>query len=163
MVRPKPPEGLEIIVATRQQIQIANDLIRFVNLTNDLLDVASYILREQDPDTGGPLINEDTGQPFTLPQLKQRLARKRDAILSYWAMIDTFITAYGQSNVVDALNAWGVSAVTAKQELDDIKAVIQTATQMVQAATDKSELPAIADYIDANSIKLPLVRRSWDI
>jgi hypothetical protein len=148
-------------MATRQQLQIAQDLVRFINIVNDFMDIAGWYLRDINPNTGAARIDDVTGQPYTLQEIKQDLNNIRTSVLNYWGNISSFITQYGQQNVVDALNILGISATQVKAELDSMKGVIESVTTSVQAATDKSELPAIADYLDANVPKLPLVRRSW--
>ena len=146
-------------MATRQDFQIAQDIIRFVNIVNDLLDVTSFMMRELDAD-GASLVDND-GNPYTFQMIKDRMIRVRQNILNYWSMIDIFITTYGTAKVVTALNCVGVSATVVKQELDNIKDVINYVSTNMAGLTEKYELIPLADYIDENTNKLPLVRRSW--
>ena len=128
-------------------------------------------MRELTPD-GAPLIKPEVrdvvtdeviepARPYTFNEIKGMMAKARNNILGYWGVIDVFITVYGASNVATALNCIGVSAATVKQELDNIKSVINYVSTNMAGLTDKSELIPLADYIDANTDKLPLVRRSW--
>jgi len=146
-------------MATRQDFQIAQDIIRFVNIVNDLIDVTSFMLRELDPN-GNPLV-DGNGDPFTFQMIKDSVVRTRQNILGYWTQINTFITTYGASNVATALNCVGVNATTIKQELDNIKEVINYVQANMVGLKTKAQLIPLADYIDANTEKLPLVRRSW--
>ena len=148
-------------MATRQDFQIAQDVIRFVNIANDLIDVTSFMMRELDPD-GAPLVDAN-GDPYTFQMIKDNLIRTRQNILGYWNVIDTFITIYGVSNVANALNIIGVDASVVKQDLEDIKSVINYVSTNMAGLTEKSELIPLADYIDANIDKLPLVRRTWSL
>ena len=148
-------------MATRQQIQVAQDIIRFVNIANDLLDIIAMVFREIDPKDGGDLIDSDTGEPYTLEKIKTKAGKTRNAILAYWNVIEDFRTAYGQQALSDALNAFGVSAATVKADIDSIRDVINYCSQQMPSVVDKTDLIPLADYIDANTDKLPLVRRSW--
>jgi hypothetical protein len=146
-------------MATRQDFQIAQDLVRFVNIVNDLIDVTSFMMRELDHD-GAPLVDK-YGDPYTFQMIKDGMMRARQNILNYWSMIDVFMTTYGATNVANALNCVGVSATNVKQELDNIKDVINYVSTNMVGLTTKTELLPLADYIDTNVSKLPLVRRSW--
>jgi hypothetical protein len=148
-------------MATRQDFQIAQDIIRFVNIANDLIDVTSFMMLELDPN-GAPLVDAN-GNPWTFQMIKDSMIQARQNILGYWGLIDTFITKYGAVNVATALNCVGVNATTVKQELDNLKAVINYVSTNMAGLTQKSELIPLADYIDANTDKLPLVRRSWSL
>ena len=150
-------------MATRQQIQIAQDIIRFVNITNDMLDSISYVFRGVNPRTGGPLVDDSTGQPFDLSAIKTKAGKTRDAILGYWSMIEDFRVAYGTAALADALNAFGVSATVVKADIDAIKGVINYCSAQMPSVVDLAGLIPLADYIDVNIDKLPLVRRSWNI
>ncbi len=153
-------------MATRQDFQIAQDVIRFINIVNDLMDVASFMMRELDQD-GAPLIKPEVinppepARPYTFDEIKAMLARTRQNILAYWGLIDNFISVYGAANVAIALNCVGVSAVVVKQELDSLKDVINYVSTNMAGLTTKAQLIPLADYIDTNTEKLPLVRRSW--
>ena len=150
-------------MATRQQIQVAQDIVRFVNITNDMLDLISYVFRGVNPQTGGPLLNDATGEPFDLSVIKTKAGKTRNAILGYWSMIEDFRVAYGTAALADALNAFGVSATVVKADIDAIKDVINYCAGEMPSVTDLAGLIPLADYIDANIDKLPLVRRSWNI
>lgn len=155
-------------MATRQDFQIAQDVIRFVNIVNDLIDIASFMMRELDPD-GAPLIKPEIinppepARPYTFDEIKTLLIRTRQNILGYWSQIDIFITTYGASGVATALNCVGVNAVVVKQELDNMRDVINYVSTNMAGLTTKEQLIPLADYIDANTEKLPLVRRSWSL
>lgn len=147
-------------MSTRQQIQIAQDLVRFVNIMNDLLDCASYILRETDPQTGGPLKNKD-GEDFTLNELKDRVKRTGQNVLGYWNQINDFIDGYGGANVRDALLSLGVNVAEIQADLANLDTEAKHLWQNIKDAQTKAALIPFADRIDANIPKLTLVRRSW--
>jgi hypothetical protein len=156
-------------MATRNDIQIAQDLIRFVNIMNDLLDCASYILREIDPQTGEkyqiqiPDLDPPEYRDATLEELKETVKRTGQNILGYWNMIDTFKNKFGAANVRDALLSLGIDAVAINNDLANFDTEAKHLWQNIQAAKTKEELIPFADRIDANVPKLVLVRRSWGL
>ena len=151
-------------MATRNDIQIAQDLIRFINIMNDLLDCASFILREKDPQTGEKfqVKNEDgTFRDATLQELKDAVKRTGQNVLNYWDMLDTFKAKYGGANIANALSALGVDAAAINNDLANFDTEARHLWQNIKDAQTKEELIPFADRIDANIPKLILVRRSW--
>lgn len=152
-------------MATRNDIQIAQDLIRFINIMNDLLDCASYILREKDPQTGKKyqIIDKVTGleRDATLDELKNTVKRTGQNVLGYWNQIDAFITKFGAANARDALLSLGVDVTAIQADLVNLDTEAKHLWQNIKNAQTKAELLPFADRIDANVPKLVLVRRSW--
>ena len=154
-------------MATRQEIQIAQDLIRFINIMNDLLDCASWILREIDPQTGEKYQMQipDTDPPefrdATLEELKETVKRMGQNVLGYWNMIDAFKNKYGGANLRDALLSLGVDVTAVQTDLANFDVEARHLWQNIKDAQTKEELIPFADRIDANIPKLILVRRSW--
>lgn len=151
-------------MSTRQQIQIAQDLVQFVNIMNDLLDCASYILRETDPQTGGPYrfeYEKDLYRDYTLEELKNQVKRTGQNVLGYWNMINDFIDGYGGANVRDALLSLGINVAEIQDDLANLDTEAKHLWQNIKDAQTKAELIPFADRIDANIPKLTLVRRSW--
>jgi len=150
-------------MATRNDIQIAQDLIRFINIMNDLMDCASYILREKDPQTGAKYqIQEgETFRDATLDELKEKAKRTGQNVLNYWDMIEEFKDGYGAANVRDALLSLGIDAVAINNDLANLDTEAKHLWQNIKNAQTKEQLIPFADRIDANIPKLILVRRSW--
>ena len=146
-------------MATRQQIQIAQDVVRFVNIANDLVDCMSFILKGLDPQTGEPLIDDATGKPFTVEQIQTRVRKSRAAVLGYWQRIKDFYDAYGNQAFVAALSTQGVDATELMSDIDRIKSAANHVAENIGAVDFKN----LAGHIDTNVPKLPLVRRSWCI
>ncbi|UCE05510.1 MAG: hypothetical protein JSW07_18160 [bacterium] len=154
-------------MATRQEIQIAQDLIRFVNVMNDLLDSAAYILREIDPHTGDPYRVQD---PFstenrvaTLDEIKATITRLGKSVLGYWNMLASFKLGYGELDMDKALKALGVNANDIVADISTFKTEAQYLSQNIGNVINKTELIPYADRLDANVPKLRLVRRSWNL
>ena len=154
-------------MATRQQIQIAQDIVRFVNIMNDLMDCASYILRDIDPQTGLeyliqiPDIDPPQFRDATLDELKQAVKRIGQNVLGYWNMLNDFKTKYGGANLVTALSSLGIDAVAINNDLANFDTEAKHLWQNINNAQTKEELIPFADRIDANIPKLVLIRRSW--
>ena len=154
-------------MATRQQIQIAQDLVRFVNIMNDLLDCASWVLREINPLTGEkyqiriPMTDPPEFRDATLDELKETVKRMGQNVLGYWNMIDAFKNKYGGANLRDALLSLGVDVTAIQADLANFDVEAKHLWQNIKDAQTKEELIPFADRIDANIPKLILVRRSW--
>ena len=150
-------------MATRNDYQIALDVIKTINIINDLVDYASYILRDIDPRTGGAYVNAETGEPYSVTEIKQQLAIVRTNLLAYNNLINSYIAKVGVARLVTALNILNIDAVEAKADMDNLKAVIEHVIPDIQAAVTKQDLIVSADYIDANAAKLELIRRFWSL
>lgn len=158
-------------MTTRQQIQIAQDLVRFVNIMNDLLDCASWILKEVDPQLGNklqvrvPHEMEDTGPPVfrdaTLEELKERGKRAGQNVLGYRNTINQFISRYGANNVRTALTSIGIDIADIQNDVAKMEAEARNLNNFIENAQSKAELLSFAESIDNNIPKLTLVRRSW--
>ncbi len=150
-------------MATRQQIQIAQDLVRIVNIMNDLLDDASYALKGINVSNGQPLMVTDTpidqtpiNRAITIPEKIDRAKRAGLNIQGYHQTISDFIQNYGEKNVEDALMTVGVSYVDIRTDIAAMKA---EADKLTVLKGDESTLELTSASIDANIPKLPLVRR----
>ena len=150
-------------MATRYEIQIAQDLIRFVNIMNDLIDVASYEAKEIDAQTGNKLqIPEDsTFRDATLDELKEMVKRRLLNALGYYNMLKAFLDKIDMSLVLSGLSALSVNTQELKNNLMDMKSVGEYVRANLSNVTTKSELANLGTYIDNNVPKLILVRRSW--
>lgn len=151
---------------SRQQKQIIDDLLRFVNIMNDLLDVAALHLKEINEETGGSLqvIGDDkVYRRATTDELISMAQRKGQNVLNYYSTIDGFIAGYGEDEIKNVLSSFNYDP---EEILSDISAMRDEAEHIINnvgSCSDKSELVKISDHIDSNIPKLTLVRRSWCI
>jgi len=155
-------------MSTRNDLQIAQDLIRFINIMNDLIDNASYVLRDLNPETGEKLQVEDppgsgTFRDTTFEELKERVERICQNIVGYHSMIKKFVTKFGDVPLADALSSLNLDPVVIKSDFQVIKDVSNYVFVEIGGVSTKEELIPYADYIDANIVKLVLVRRSWNL
>lgn len=154
-------------MATRNDVQIAQDLIRFVNIMNDLLDRASYILREINPETGEkhqvriPETDPPEFRDATLDELKQTAKRTGQNVLGYRNMLQSFITRYGGKDIRKILLSINVSYDDILADITVMENVARNLNNNAESCNTKAELISMAEQIDQNVPKLILVRRSW--
>jgi len=132
-------------MATRQEIQIAQDLIRFINIINDFFDCSVDFIRA----------NTDVGLiKDTLKRTCQNIYGYRDRLLNFLA------NPTNKQMAINGLTSWGVDLDKAKQELLNMLAVADYINTNVDNVTDINGLNILASYIEANVPKLPLVRKA---
>lgn len=151
-------------MATRNDIQVGNDLIRFINIANDLVDTASFSLREIDNLTGLDLLYTEqsgTKRVYTFGELVAKIRQELQAVLTYEAMITDFIANYGVVNTASALNALSIDPATAKNELTVMSDEARYILTQISVVSTKAEMIPLADHIDQTVTKLALVRRAW--
>lgn len=156
-------------MATRQEIQVALDFIRFINIMNDLIDVSSYVLRELDPQSGAKYQIRAGGEPSlperdaTLDELKQSAKRLFQNALSYRVMLDGFLVKANRTLVENGLLALGVNLVEMEADITNMRAACDTVIPQITAVDNKKQLEDVATYIDGAVPKLTLIRRSWSL
>ena len=172
---------------TRQQEQIKRDFIKAVNNMNDLLDCAARMARRQDPQRQGkvfkvPKTMEDLlAEGYSVEQiragiskevlekepsideLKDILARAGQNVLGYRNEIDVFIEVYGATETEEALTACGFDCAGIMAEVSDMASEADRLKREVGKVEEEAGFAAIADHIDSNIPKLPLVRRPWSL
>lgn len=161
-------------MATRQEIQIAQDLVKFVNIINDLLDCMSWQLQGIDPADGGvfkvfPPDARETGDVAdmvepTVDELKALITRTLSNIEGYRANIQDYLDRASQQKIVRGLNALGIDdAVAFQADLVSMKGACDFLQANIGAVTTKAQLAQLGQHIDNNVPKLELVRRNWAI
>lgn len=145
---------------TRQDFQIAQDIIKFVNIMNDIMDCNSWILQDKDPQTGG-IFQTPHAQDATLDDLKDASQRCCQNIAGYQNMIDEFLNRVDRKVVEDALLVLGISLSDIEADMANMATECDYLTANVKNVKSKAELVPIAEHINTNIPKLTLVRRSW--
>lgn len=141
---------------TRNQAQIVQDVVRYSNILNDLIDVVSYKLRRLNPDTGEPLLDNFNA---IKTQIEDHI---QNANIYYNALVD-FINKVGTANVREALLTWDVDAAALKSEIDTMKAEGSHVWSELPTCNDFPDLIPLADRLDVNVPKLILLRRRWNL
>lgn len=147
-------------MATRNDRQVGITALKYIDIINDYVDTASYILQDIDPQNGGPYLDKE-GQPFSVVEIKSQLAKIRSNLRIYYNNLNNYVAKVGVQRLAIAMDICGISAVTAKADMENLVSVIETAIPQVQAATTKVEFALIGNYIDDNTEKLELIRRTW--
>ena len=153
---------------SRKSIQLANDLVKFVNVINDLCDVAAWYLQDIDPADGSTPVQYREGDPVvvresTVADLKSEAQKCYQGILTYHTLINRYRDAVAQSVIVDALSDIGIVAAELLADLNSMKTHIQYVKDNISAATTKPELAVLGAYLDTNVPKLELLRRPWTV
>ena len=153
-------------MATRNDIQVALDIVRFVNLAHDLVDTASYSMKEVDTLTGLDLLyTEQSGakREFTFGELIDRVRGELQAALAYEAMINDFISNYSQQGLTTALDIWGMSIAALQSDLTAIGDEARYILTQLNSAKQKQDLIPLSAHIDQAVPKLALVRKAWTL
>jgi len=154
-------------MATRNEIQIAQDIIKFTNVMNDLLDCLSWQLQEIDPNTGGTLKIKPEGEAernYTTAELKDVAVRTVANALGYRNQMVNFLVKTGMlALATTGLTALGVDRAVVVQEVSGMKSVCDYLTANIPGAADKAALAQVGAYISTNVPKLKLVRRAWAV
>jgi len=134
-------------MATRQEIQIAWDLVKFINIINDFLDISV------------PLIKGQTEEK-RVDVIKTRVKRVCANIYGYRNKINTFLAnPENKRMAINGLNAWGINFQEITDEYHYLLHETDYINKEIDTATNQQELNIFADHIDATVPKLPLVRR----
>lgn len=159
-------------MATRKDMWIANEILRFTDIIHDCLDACRYLLRGLEPDRGTviteddipePGINPDTGLPFPKLTLEEYInlrirSHSNAASTNKVALID-FITKIGITEARNALTFLGVDSEIVIADVDKM----QGYATYIYNNTLTEDHAVMADYLDANLSKFISVRRRWAI
>ena len=144
--------------ATRQDIQVAFDVIKMVNIINDLLDCSVPIARGQVKIWDEVL---EVERDMTVEEIKGRIKRTCLNIYGYRNKIDTFLAIPEQKQLAIAgLAAIEVNLPEVKNQYQNMIDETDYVYAQVDLVTNQAELNAIGDHIEANVPKLSLVRRA---
>lgn len=149
-------------MATRQEIQIAWDLIRFTNVANDLFDGIISIARSQKQ----KIKKVAVGSPpefeiMTVDDIKTNVVRTMQNIQNYTDLILRFLGDSGKkASAINGLTAWGVNVNDIINDNQDMSSKAVQVSNNVAQASSRADFNAIADFIKTNIPNLNLVRKS---
>ena len=149
-------------MATRQEIQIALDLIKHVNVPNDLfLSTAVSVAKGEIPVTNSISVGgSSTNRAMTITEKKEQLNRTAQNVVNYQSKITAFLSTSEKKVMAEnGLNALGVNLVDLENDIQSMGDVAIEVKNKANKATTETELFAIADYIEQNVAALPLVRK----
>jgi len=146
-------------MATRNDFQLALDVVKSVNIMNDLLDCLSYRLQGTDPNTGG-VYKIKTAAGLRDPVVEDLV----DTLSETKRFIDIYASRLAKIDNIalkDALTTFGIDDVIFLQDIANMKLVITQVVDLVKTVKTISEFEPIAMHIDNNIPKLRLLRREW--
>lgn len=146
----------------RRMHQSVLDLVRFINVINDLFDVLGWQLRGIDPDTGGTYtINTNGVQRVpTVQEIKDTVIKTLASIEGYRKVIADYLALSKLSDVAAALTEMGFDTAVLQADILNFKNVRQYLIDNKDVTT-KAELTTLGEYVEAHIPKLGLVRRTW--
>ena len=134
-------------MSNRKQVQIALDIIRFTNISNDLFDEAAKTAR-----------GERTAK---IPEIKSALSQSCDAITNYSRLILSFFNdLQAKEQAAAGLAIFGINIDEIIEHNTDFLIKSAKVKKDTLAAIDQSSLNDVATYIDNSITPLPLVRKS---
>jgi len=147
---------------TRQEIQVAQDFIRFVNIANDLVYVATSVAKGEIKvdvfDENNQIIDK---RDMTIDEIKNKIKRIGLNIKGYRNLIDNFLSI--PSNTTMALNGLNALSVDIQDMKNDILLIDNTITNIISTLSSietMEQLNQIATDIENAITPLPLIRKA---
>ena len=141
------------MATTRAEIQTALDLIRFMNIVNDLYDSKKLIIK-------GDVAKRD-GTSYTIEERKKIASRLASNVKNYNTRLSNYLSDTSKRQVaINGLKALGVNISSIESDLIKMKSVVSHIETNIITATTEQDLDSIGDYINNNISELPLVRKS---
>ncbi len=138
--------SLNCFSATRQELQCALDMVRFVNITNDLLDSTVLILNNDD---------------LTIEEIKTLITTTDTNVNNYKVRIESFVKNTEQKTMVEnGLNQLEIDYKTLVKDLKDIKDSSTELKNAVLGLTTKEQMKEKAKDVNKDIDKLPLIRKA---
>lgn len=150
-------------MATRQEMQMAWDLIRFTNVANDLFDDVVLVARGQKQK--GKKITKVGGlsefENMTIDDIKVQVVRTMQNIRGYTSLNLRFLGNFDKkTSAVRGLAVWGVNIKDIIRDNRDMDSKAIQVSNNVARAVSQAELNVVADFIEVNIPNLRLVRKS---
>jgi len=147
-------------MATRIQMRIVEEALRYTDAVHDVLDNAAYTLKAIEPDSGDPLLIE--GVAATVDGIKAIIVNRANTARAIKSQLQQYIDVLGVPTIAAALNAVGVTASVVQADLNNFFTVATYIKDNIGAATTLTDLETLGDYILSNiPERLPLLRRRW--
>ena len=154
---------------TRQQIQTANDIVKSMNIMQDLLNCVSWQINGIDPKTGGEFkvaSTVDDKQVVMVPtveELKDVSIRSLWGANLYYLNVKGYLDRVGREEAAASLSSIGLDIEDIETDLVQMKNTLDNANVSLKNATEKTMLVDVANTIDAEIPKLVLIRRPWSM
>jgi len=147
-------------MATRQEIQIALDLVKHVNVPNDLLLSAAVPVAKGEIKVTEGGIGAQTQRDMTVAEKKENLARLAAQVKGYRQKCESFLSVPANR----ALAETGLTTLgMAVKDLEDDIAIIKTVAARMATAAAKAKtiaaLTAVGKAVETDAPAMPLVRK----
>ncbi len=152
--------SVNIFASTRQEIQVALDFIRFVNVTNDLIYVGISAAKNEMKLPIFDVSNNYIGdRDMTIVEIKDKLKRTKLNIEGYKDLIDNFLaTPENLTSATKGLTALGVDIQDMK---DDILLIYNSIADInLLSITTLGQLNQIGIDLETAIPRLPLIRKA---
>ena len=147
-------------MATRQEIQIALDLIKAVNVPNDMLLSAGAPIARGDIKVTEGEFGEQAQRDMTVDERKTNILRLSDQVRGYGQKFASFLATTGnRTQAIAGLKTLGMDLPSLEADMDVIQA---SSDGMAAEAAKSADLPAMAKVavtIERDTPALPLVRK----
>ena len=147
-------------MATRQEIQIAQDLIKSANICQDLLNMAAKLAKGEILKTVG---FGDTAEqvPMTAEEIQAELTRQMNNISNYIDQASRYLSiSANRTKAVNGLQALGVDLNALQTDYQNFVAKISEVKTATSTATTQTKLNAIGSDIDKDIPSLNLLRNA---
>lgn len=136
------PVGTAAQAATRQEVQIALDIVRFVNIANNIFDEGKAVLADSTIDRS------------SREEHAERIARNAERYLN---MVDSFLN--NEENLSSASFGLQVLGIDIQDIIDTVSSYRSVIDEVRGKTREKEKMEDVFSYIDQNVEELPLVRR----
>ncbi len=153
-----------------RKIQIGQDIVKYANIMNDLLDVASMHMKEIAEDTGGKYqvidktkstIESLAFKDASFEELRDRVQKDCRNALAYKVTLDNYIASMDKELLADCLSKFNISLESIQSDTARMEQVCKTVLSKIANIKNKAELKTIATDIDSKIEPLKLIRRPW--
>lgn len=151
----------------RQEYQLAIDIIKAINVANDLFDEASKIIKKPEnvlyasPSTtpgDSPVILELTDDEKK-DRLNLFITRATDNIMNYVNNANSSLSGSWRGEIVSGLSSLGINVEDIEADIIKYSSVCAELKKRVETNKNISEVQSDASYIDGQIAKLKLVRK----
>lgn len=136
-------------MATRQDLWISSEILRFADIIHDCLDACRYLLKGLEPDTG--IVLE------TPAEANDRIRSHSNAAKIHKVALEEFITKITPSVAQEALASLGVDVPTLRADVTDMGGYADYIYNNVLT----KDHATMAAFLDTNLPKFISVRRRW--
>lgn len=136
-------------MATRQDLWISSEILRFTDIMHDCLDACRYLLKGLEP---------DTGVAIEIPlEINGRIRSYSNAVSVHKVALEEFIAKITPTVAQTALNSLGVDVPKLRSDVTDMG----TYASYIYNNVLTDDYAIMATYLDTNLPKFVSIRRRW--